>query len=125
MKDSIISIILAIIASSAAILTFIQFLITRHDTKKGALTELTQAVDKVRDDVADLKESASKQEVDNCRQQLMLLIHISPNNAGDIIPLAYHYFVELKGDTYMTNLFQNWLVEKSIDTPIWFKGDHE
>lgn len=125
MKDSIISIILAIIASSAAILTFIQFMITRHDTKKGALTELTQAVDKVRDDVADLKESASKQEVDNCRQQLMLLIHISPNNAGDIIPLAFHYFVELQGDTYMTNLFANWLVEKSIDRPIWFKGEKQ
>ena len=125
MKDSIISIILAIIASSAAILTFIQFMITRHDTRKGALVELTQTVDKIRDDVADLKESASKQEGDNCRQQLMLLIHISPNNAGDIIPLAFHYFVELKGDTYMTNLFQNWLVEKSIDRPIWFKGEHK
>lgn len=125
MKDSIISIILAIIASSAAILTFIQFMITRHDTRKGALVELTQTLDQVRDDVADLKESASKQEGDNCRQQLMLLIHISPNNAGDIIPLAFHYFVELKGDTYMTNLFQNWLVEKSIDRPIWFKGEHK
>lgn len=125
MKDSIISIVLAIIASSAAILTFTQFLITRHDNKKGALVELTRTVDKIRDDVADLKESASKQEGDNCRQQLMLLIHISPNNAGDIIPLAFHYFVELKGDTYMTNLFQNWLVEKSIDTPIWFKGEHK
>ena len=87
MKDSIISIVLAIIASSAAILTFIQFLITRHDTKKGALTELTQAVSQVRDDVADLKESASKQEEDNCRQQLMLLIHIRKTHMEHIMRL--------------------------------------
>ena len=125
MKDSILSIILAIIASSAAILTFIQFMITRHDTKKGALTELKTAVEDIKDDVADLKSSAEKQDVDNCRQQLMLLIHISPNNAGDIIPLAYHYFVELDGNTYLTNLFENWLVEKGIDRPIWFKGEHK
>lgn len=125
MKDSILSIILAVFGSLAAILAFTQFLITRRDTKKGVMNDIKTAVDDLKDDVADLKESAEKQDVDNCRQQLMLLIHISPDNVGDIIPLAYHYFVELKGDTYLTNLFDDWLVRKNIDKPIWFKGEHK
>lgn len=117
MKDTIIAVILAALGSSA-LFGFIQFLISRHDSKKGAMAELSQ-------DIKDLKGLVNKLDVESCRTQLMLLIHISPRNAADILTLGLHYFVDLHGDTYLTALFSEWLKSQNIDKPIWFKDEHK
>ena len=118
MKESILSIILALIASAAAILAFVQFLITRRDQKKGELAQILK-------DNKEMKQAIQDVKMDNCRMQLMMLIRISPKSAADILPLAFHYFVELKGDQFLTNLFSDWLKSQEINKPIWFKGEHQ
>ena len=118
MKETIVAIILAIIASAAAILSFIQFLITRRDKKKGAWTQLTA-------DMKDTKAAVSELSMDLCRLQLLLLIYTSPKSAADILPLAFHYFVELNGDQFLTALFSDWLRTQNINKPIWFKEEHK
>ena len=117
MKDYILPVILAALGSSA-FFGFIQFLIQRRDSKKGAMAALVQ-------DVKDLKTAVGQLEVESCRVQLMTLIHTNPRNAADILTLALHYFVDLNGDTYLTALFSEWLKSQNIDTPIWFKGEHQ
>lgn len=117
MKEFILPTILAALGSSA-LFGFIQFMISRHDSKKGAMAALVQ-------DVKDLKTAVGQLEVESCRVQLMTLIHTNPRNAADILTLALHYFVDLNGDTYLTALFSEWLKSQNIDTPIWFKGDHK
>lgn len=117
MKDYILPVILAALGSSA-LFGFIQFLISRHDSKKGAMAALNA-------NIGELKTAVEQLEVESCRVQLMTLIHMSPRNAADILNLAFRYFVDLNGDTYLTSLFSAWLKEQNIDQPIWFKGEHK
>ena len=116
MKDYIIPVILAFIGSGA-LFGFIQFLISRHDSKQGTIAALSC-------DVKEIKGYMAKQDVESCRMQLMLLIHISPRNAAEILTLGLHYFVDLHGDTYLTALFSEWLKSQNIDKPIWFNNEH-
>lgn len=114
MKD----IILGIISSLAAIFAFITFLITRRDQKKAQLEQLINVSEQNSKSIVELNKN-------DVRIQLFLLMHIAPNNAADILPLAYHYFVELDGDQYLTGQFADWLKSKNIDKPIWFKEKHK
>lgn len=96
MKDYILPIILAILGSGA-FFSFLQFLISRHDIRKGW----------------------TAQNVD--RLQLMVLIADYPRKVDEILKLAEHYFVELKGNSFIKELFADWLQSQHIDEPEWFK----
>lgn len=91
-----IPIVIAIIGSSA-FFSFLQFIITRHDIRKGW----------------------TAQNVD--RLQLMVLIADYPRKVDEILKIAEHYFVDLKGDSFITVLFQDWLKSQNIESPEWFK----
>ena len=97
MKDVILPIVIAVIGSGA-LFSFVQFLITRHDTRKGW----------------------TAQNVD--RLQLMVLIADYPRKVDEILKLAEHYFVELRGNSFLKVLFADWLASQNIDEPEWFKG---
>ena len=101
MKDYILPIILGILGSGA-FLGFVQFLInffvTRHDLRKGI----------------------TAQRVD--RNELMMLIADYPRKVDIILKLAEHYFVTLKADSFLQELFADWLKAQGIDEPEWFKG---
>jgi hypothetical protein len=113
MKD----IVLGLISSLAAIFAFVTFLITRRDQRKNKLEQLIQVSEQNTKSIIELNKN-------DVRMQLFLLIHIIPKNAADILPLAYHYFVELNGDQYLTGQFADWLKSQNIDKPIWFKEKH-
>lgn len=95
MKEYILPIVLAILGSGA-FFSFLQFIITRHDLRKGW----------------------TAQNVD--RLQLMVLIADYPRKVDEILKLAEHYFVELRGNSFLKELFADWLKSQNIQEPEWF-----
>ena len=103
-RETITTIILAILASNG-FFALLQFLITRWDTKKS------------------IKGKLDRLEKDGLRTQLLLMILMKPNEKKEILTLAQHYFDDLKGNWYMTDIFDKWLLEKGDSRPEWFKKD--
>lgn len=95
MKEYILPIVLAILGSGA-FFSFLQFIITRHDLRKGW----------------------TAQNVD--RLQLMVLIADYPRKVDEILKLAEHYFVDLRGNSFLKELFTDWLASQNIEKPEWF-----
>jgi len=107
MATTIITIISAVITSQA-IFGFIQFTITRRDTKKNIEGKLTTL------------------ERDTLRTQLLLLILMRSEEQQEILTVAEHYFSPkpkgLDGDWYMTSVFNRWLSDMDIAEPEWFNS---
>ena len=103
-QSMILTIILAILGSNG-FFAVIQLLITRHDTKKN------------------IKGKLDRLEKDGLRTQLLLMILLKPNEKKEILTLAQHYFVDLNGNWYMTDIFDKWLIEKGDSRPEWFKKE--
>ena len=96
-------IIIAIIGSTT-VAALVQFFVTRHDNKMN----LTKRLD--------------RRERDGLRTQLLLLVLLKPGEKQEILTLAEHYFKDLKGDWYMTSIFNSWVEENGIAEPEWFTG---
>lgn len=98
------TIIVSVLASNA-LFAFMQFLITRHDTNKNIKGKLTLL------------------EKDVLRTQLLMMILMKPEETQEIMTVGEHYFVKLKGDWYMTSIFNKW-IEEYLDgvKPEWFKN---
>ena len=94
------------IIGGGAFLTFIQFLITRHDKKKGNVSVILDKLNKL--------------ERDECRTQMLLLMADYQSNVGELMRISEHYFKEIGGDWYMTSLFRDYLKQKNINEPYWF-----
>ena len=95
--------ILAII-SSTTVAALIQYFVTRHDNKKN------------------LEGKIARLEKDGLRTQMLVLILLKSDAEQEILTIAEHYFKDLKGDWYMTSIFNKWISENGIAEPEWFKG---
>ena len=104
-------IILAAFASSG-LFGLIQFLIKRHDEKKGKGKELA-------DSIESLKRKIDIQERDSCRTQLLLLMAIFPDNVDEIMKIAEHYFKDLKANWYLSSMFLKWCKKNNVELPPW------
>ena len=100
-RETITTIILAILASNG-FFAMIQFLITRWDMNKGVKSKLDHL------------------EKDGLRTQLLLLLLLMPDEQTEILKIAEHYFVKLKGNWYMTSVFSKWCKSRGL-RPEWFK----
>ena len=96
--------------TSGGVLGFIQFLIKRKDDKEQ------RAEDKQDDDI---KGTLKKLEKDGLRTQLLLLLLLQPDEETEILKIAQHYFVKLKGNWYMTSMFSKWCKTRDL-RPEWF-----
>lgn len=103
MSDLTVTIIASVLASNA-LFAFIQFLISRADTKKNVKGKLLIL------------------EKDVLRTQLLLMVLLKPEEKSEILTIGEHYFVELKGNWYMTSIFNKWLEEYADGKPEWFKA---
>lgn len=101
------TIILAVLGSTA-LSSLIQFLIKRYDDKKNAKFNV--------------KEKLTTLEKDTLRTQMLLLILMKPEEQKEILTIGEHYFKELKGDWYMTSIFNKWLESSGTAEPEWFEG---
>lgn len=107
--------ILIAILGGGNLLLFAKFLIERFDRKKE------REEDK---EYESIKSALVKLEKDGLRTQLLLMILLRPEEKKEILTLAQHYFVDLKGNWYMTDVFDNWLGMECDTKPHWFdKGN--
>lgn len=107
------NILIAVLGGGNLIL-FIKFLIERHDKK------VEKEEDGKKDDI---KKTLNKLEKDGLRTQLLLLILIKPEEKTEILRLAEHYFKVLRGNWYMTSIFNNWLKSEKVASPEWFDNE--
>ena len=104
MKDTI---LIAVISAmtSGGVLAFLQFLITRHDDRKG------------------IGKTLKKLEKDGLRTQLLMLILLQPDDQTEILTLGERYFRKppfgLDGNWYMTGIFSKWCKARGLE-PDWF-----
>lgn len=102
------TIVLAVLGSTA-LSSLIQFLIKRYDDKKNSKENI--------------KEKLSTLEKDTLRTQMLLLILMKPEEEQEILTIGEHYFKELKGNWYMTSIFNKWLKDTNTAEPEWFEKD--
>lgn len=102
------TIILAVLGSTA-LSSLIQFLIKRHDDKKNSKENV--------------KEKLNTLEKDTLRTQMLILILLKPEEKKEILTIGEHYFKILKGDWYMTSIFNKWLESTGTAEPEWFNKD--
>jgi len=102
--NTLVSIVIAVLGA-VDIVTLIMFFVTRHDNKKK------------------LEEKITMLEKDGLRTQLLMLILLRPQSRQEILTLGRHYFADLKGNWYMTDLFNHWLVENGDSEPEWFQKE--
>ena len=106
MKDIFLALFGAVLGSG-----LIQFLITRADKKKE--DPINSKLDKI---ISEQK----KNEKDNLRTQLLVMMNLMPDSTEEIMQLAQRYFDELKGDWFYSSLFNRWLKDNNIEKPLWF-----
>lgn len=64
-----------------------------------------------------------KTEKDNVRTQMLVLMSVYPKEEAELLKLAEHYFADLKGDWYMTSLFNKHCEKYKIAKPDWFNSE--
>lgn len=104
------NILLGILGGGNLIL-FIKFLIERYDRKKERAED---------QDAEGLKKRLTVLERDGLRTQLLLLILLKPTEQTEILRIAEHYFKNLKGNWYMTSIFNKWIEDSGVAEPDWF-----
>lgn len=114
----------------AAVIALVEFLIKRHDEKKGKLNDIEtklDAVDKRFDGVDkrfdEVDKRLVKSEKDSLRTQLLVMISDYPDNVEGILAIGERYFGKLHGNWYATALFNQWLESRDIAKPEWFKEE--
>lgn len=69
------------------------------------------------DSLETLVKTSQETRKDTVRIQLLMVIESQPENVDTIMKLAETYFVELKGDWYMTSEFSKWAKAHDIAVP--------
>ena len=101
-------IIIAIIGSGL-LTALATSLINSVANKHKLIKELKEEMDKTNERMDKIEERQVTSEKDALRTQLLVLISDYPDNVEGIMEVARHYFVVLKGNWYMTALFNQWL----------------
>lgn len=99
--------------------TFVMFLVQRHDAKKDKNSG-------VNEQLKDIDKRLKKQEKDNVRIQLLLLMaSYTPEDERELLTCAEHYFSKehLNANWYMTSKFNRFIEQQNIAKPSWFEGD--
>lgn len=99
-----VTIIVAVLGSTA-LATLIQFFVNRHDLREGVQNKLTTL------------------EKDVLRTQLLLLVTMRPQEKQEIMTVAEHYFGALRGNWYMTSIFNKYIEDNQIAKPDWFNRE--
>ena len=87
----------------AAIIALVEYLIKRHDAKKGKMAEIDSKVGTA------WTNGWRRQRKSELRTQLLLMVSDYPDDKAGIMAVAQHYFEDLKGNWYATSIFNQWL----------------
>lgn len=120
MNGAVVTIITACL--SAGLFEFIKFLIQRNDDKKTTNDDLKKQLNEIQEKLEKNQKDQIKNERDNVRLQLMLMYELYPNKVDKIIEIAHHYFVDLEGNWYATEMFDDYCEKNNVEKPLWFKN---
>lgn len=96
---------------AGGIISFVQFLISRHDSNKNELKTINR-------ELKDIRATMQQTIIRVTRGELKDLIRDDPDNVEAITQVAGYYFVDLEGNAYMHAIFENWAKEHGVST-IW------
>lgn len=120
------SVIVTIICSflgASGLFSLITFLIKRQDEKRDSKSverqEIREELKSIRELLQELKDQGDKNEKDNVRTQLLLLMADYPEDVSELLECAEHYFVDMHGNWYLTSMFLNFLQKHDIADPEW------
>lgn len=113
------TVIIAVISSGllSVIVTEIFGLLKAKRSKKDGVEAKLTALKQEQDGIQAALKTAEK---DALRTQLLVMISDYADEKQEILTLAEHYFRVLKGDWYMTAIFNRWLTQEKIASPQWF-----
>lgn len=113
------NIVLAIISSgllSVIVTEVFGLMKARRSKKDGVEAKLEAIVEEQRA----MRDDLRRQEKDNIRTELKLMISDFPDDTTDILRLAEHYFVKLDGNWTMANIFTEWAKAHDVEIPSWY-----
>lgn len=115
-------IVIAIIGSGilSAIVSGAVSIVSKRMDRKYAKED--KAEDKA-DELDNVKKQLHKVELDNVRLQILVLMADYPDDEAEIMRVAEHYFKDLKGNWYMTSMFNKWIRENKIAQPDWLEKE--
>jgi len=115
--------VVLMLAGNTGLFALIIALIQRRDQKKSLLGALKKAVEEIKEKM-EAQNLETKRDI--CRQQLLLLMAVYPQEKQEILTVAKHYFVDLGGNWYASSIFQRFLKNNEIEAPLWFLNhDHK
>ena len=97
--SAFISALVVIITSIGSALTWFESKMTEHLDARLVTVEAT---------VNDIRQDTVRLQLDN-------LINNDPDNIESVLTVARTYFIDMKGDWYMTEKFKKWGREHSVD----------
>lgn len=101
------------ILGSTGFFGIIQYLISRHDNKKGELVAIRRALES-------LEEQGMKNELAITRLQLLWMIQAQPANHDTILRTAERYFIGLNGNAEAFDEFDKWRAKENVSIG-WFE----
>lgn len=103
---------------AGGLISFAQFLISRHDKRKD---EHTVQLDRIEKKVDAIGEQSDRTELAQTRLQLFFLIIMQPKNKDAILKTAQRYFMELDGNGEAWDAFAHWASENGVDIDYYKK----
>ena len=91
----------------------------------GAFASIVGAIINAFSSKKGVKSKLKKIEKDGVRMQLLLLMSTYPDERQEIMEAARYYFINLKGDWYLTSLFSKWLKSQKLERPDWFHEEED
>ena len=115
--------LLTFVLGGGNLFLIIKFFIERHDKKVEKEEE--NELGKINGEIIQLKKELSRQVKDGIRTQLLMLILLQPEEKKEILTVGETYFKKLKGNWYMTSVFNRWLNKYCEAKPEWFKTESQ
>ena len=94
---------------AGGLISFVQFMISRHDNKNSELNAIKKELKEIRD-------TQKETIIRVTRGELKDLIRDDPENIEAVIQVAEYYFKDLNGNAYMHTIFEKWAKEHDQPT---------
>lgn len=96
-----------------------------HQMDNSVASHIEDQTQTLQEQVKDLTEKLATHEKQSDLQlnrlELMMLMDNDPNNTVEIERVAYHYFKELGGNSYMSSLYAKYCKQYGADCEIMYK----
>ena len=86
------------------------------DTLSGKLDDLVAEQTEIRD-------ALRKQEIDQIRTEMKLMIYNDPSKEEELLRMGQHYFEDLNANWTMGKTYAEWMRSRNITVPHWVRED--